>query len=99
MDNDDELKNVLKQLSNEEEIQENNKDEEKTKTKNADYLEKMAYVNVILFVIGAIYVIANSFVDEMNLIGITIGIATLIVGFTLFFLLRTIVDIYRKVEK
>ncbi len=99
MDNDDELKNVLEQLSNEEEIQENNKDEEKTKTKNADYLEKMAYVNVILFVIGAIYVIANSFVDEMNLIGITIGIATLIVGFTLFFLLRTIVDIYRKVEK
>ena len=98
MDNDDEL-NVLKQLSNEEEIQQNNNNEEKTKTRNADYLEKMAYVNVILFVIGAIYVIANSFVDEVNWIGIAIGIATLIVGFTLFFLLRTIVDIYRKVEK
>ena len=99
MDNDDELKNVLKQLSNEEEIQQTNNNEEKTKTRNADYLEKMAYVNVILFVIGAIYVIANSFVDEVNWIGIAIGIATLIVGFTLFFLLRTIVDIYRKVEK
>lgn len=99
MNNNDELKNVLEQLSNEEEIQQNNNNEEKTKTKNADYLEKMAYVNVVLFVIGAINVIANSFVDEVNWIGIAIGIATLIVGFTLFFLLRTIVDIYRKVEK
>lgn len=99
MDNDDELKNVLKQLSNEEEIQQNNNNAEKTRTKNADYLEKMAYVNVVLFVIGAIYVIANSFVDEVNWIGIATGIAALIVGFTLFFLLRTIVDIYRKVEK
>lgn len=35
----------------------------------------------------------------INWYGVIGGIAVLIVGFTLFFLLKTIVDIYKEVEK
>lgn len=91
----------------------NNTEEEKRT--NADYLSVMANVNIILSIIGAIAIwcnfgtteeihkgtyLSSSYTETVaNWFGIIGGIAVLITGFTLFFLLKTIVDIYRKVEK
>jgi len=66
-------------------------------------MQNVAFINIVLSIIATILIWINFSVskitDEINLLGITGGIAVLITGFTLFFLLRTIVDIYRKVEK
>lgn len=82
------------------------------KNTNADCLNAMATVNIILSIIGAIAIWVNfstieytttskyaTPVTEINWYGILGGIAVLIAGFTLFFLLKTIVDIYWEVEK
>lgn len=70
---------------------------------NAKCLNVMAYINIVLSIIAAILIWINfslsKITDEINLLGIFGGVAILIAGFTLFFLLRTIVDIYRKVKK
>lgn len=100
MSSNNELKNVLKQLSNEE-IKHNDKNVKK-KT-NADWLEIISYINVIISIIGAIYAFIElsetGYSFEPNIMSISITVGILLVGFTLFFLLKTIVDIYKKVEK
>lgn len=77
---------------------------------NADILDFMANLNIVLTVISSIviwfkfstietvskYGIATT---EMNWYGIIGGFVILISGFTLFFLLKTVVDIYWEVEK
>lgn len=100
MVNNDELKDILKQLENEEnmKLEEDRNIEENTRT-NADCLNDIANINLVLSIIGAVWILANSFIDKVNWMGITIGIASLIAGTTLFFLLKTIVDIYWEVEK
>lgn len=104
MSNTNELKSVLEQLENEE-IKHNNKASKmhtKKKT-NADWLEVVAYINIVISIIGStcIFVklseIEYSFKPNMMSIFATVGI--LLAGFTLFFLLKTVVDIYKKVEK
>lgn len=77
---------------------------------NADILNFMANLNITLTIISSIviwlkfstvemvskYGIATT---EMNWYGIIGGFGIFISGFTLFFLLKTIVDIYYEVEK
>lgn len=98
MGNREELNEVLEQLENEEE--QNIYDDSQTRRRltNADYLDIFSYINLVLFIIGALYVIINSFSDEINFTGIIIGVICLATGITLFLLLKTIVDIYRKIE-
>ena len=88
------------------------------KSTNADRLNVMANINIILSIISAIVVwvkfsklevvtqstyknySSGYYTDTViNWYGIVGGIAILIAGFTLFFLLKTIVDIYSEVEK
>ena len=85
------------------------------KKNNAYYLNIMAYVNIILSIAGAILIWINFGTAEVahkstylssgytetiaNWYGIFGGVAVLIIGFTLFFLLKTIVDIYWEIEK
>ncbi|MCI8309112.1 MAG: hypothetical protein HFJ45_02650 [Clostridia bacterium] len=75
---------------------------------NATCLNIMAYINVIVSIIGAIYILFNFGIVKVeseyvgdyittNSYGIAGAIAMLIASFTIFFLLKTIVDIYRKV--
>lgn len=82
---------------------------------NADNLNVMANINIILSIIGAILIWANFGTQEIrhkgsywetgytetvaNWYGILGGVAVLIAGFTVFFLLKTIIDIYFEVEK
>lgn len=95
--------------------EENEKYREEKERTNADYLNFMAVVNIIISIIGAITVWCNFATTEVfykatylresytettaNWGGIIGGIAILIVGFTQFFLLKTVVDIYDKVAK
>lgn len=81
---------------------------------SADCLNVMANINIILSIIGTILIWVNFGTTEIthkgtyfssgyteniaNWYGIFGGIAILIAGFTLFFLLKTIVDIYWEVE-
>lgn len=87
-------------------------DKKEEKRTNADCLNFMANLNIILSIIGAIAIWINfstikykatsiygSTYSEINWIGIIGGFAVLLGGFTLFFLLKTIVDIYYEVEK
>lgn len=92
--------------------------EKKSESTNADRLNVMANINIMLSIIGAILIWVNFSTMEVtkesifknyssghytatviNWYGVIGGIAVLIVGFTLFFLLKTIVDIYKEVEK
>ncbi len=82
---------------------------------NADNLNVMANINIVLSIIGAILIWANFGTQEIrhkgsywetgytetvaNWYGILGGVAVLIAGFTVFFLLKTIIDIYFEVEK
>ena len=72
------------------------------KFENADALNFMAVINIIISIVGAITVWSNfgtTRYEETNWFGIIGGLAILIVGFTQFFLLKTVVDIYDKVDK
>lgn len=91
-----------------EEEQSVNKQEERRT--NADCLNFMANLNIILSIIGAIAIWVNfstikytskygSTYSETNWWAIIGGIGIIIAGFTLFFLMKTIVDIYYEVEK
>jgi len=93
---------------------ENRKFEEGKRT-NADCLNFIANINIVLTIISAISIWimfsttkvlhkGNYFTDSytesvINWYGIFGGIGVLIVGFTLFFLLKTIADIYYEVER
>lgn len=72
---------------------------------NADKLNIFAYINLIISVICAILVWINfSFTsvggkNVINWFGILGGIGIIISGLTIFYLFRTIVDIYYEVEK
>lgn len=82
------------------------------KNTNADRLNFMAYINLVLSIVGAIAIWVNfstieykatskyaTSITEINWYGIFGGIGILIVGFTLFFLLKTVADIYWEVGK
>lgn len=79
---------------------------------NAKCLNFMANLNIILSIICAIVIWVNfstieykttskyaTSITEINWYGIFGGFGVLIAGFTLFFLLKTVVDIYGEVEK
>lgn len=82
---------------------------------NANYLNIMAYINIVLSIVGAISIwvcfstvevtkkytySSGTYTDQViNWYGIFGGLGILIVGFTLFFLLKTLCDIYWKVER
>lgn len=90
------------------EVKELEKQEERT---NADCLNFMANLNIVLSIISAIAVWVNFSTIEVigrytyetttktNWFGIIGGFGILIAGFTLFFLLKTIVDIYNEVQR
>lgn len=74
---------------------------EEPKKTNADYLNFMAIINIILSIIVTLAIWINygtTRYDELNWVGILSGIAVLIAGFTLYFLLKTVIDIYDKIE-
>lgn len=114
-DMEDEFTEVIEQLQEDETIEVENSDDTEEKRTNADCLSVMANINIILSIIGAIAIWCNfgtteelhkgtylsgSYTETVaNWLGIIGGIAVLIGGFTLFFLLKTIVDIYRRVEE
>lgn len=88
---------------NQEKIQ---REESKKTYTNADCLNFMSVINIVISIIGAIIVWANFSTityargySETNWFGVIGGLAILIVGFTQFFLLKTVVDIYDKEEK
>lgn len=77
---------------------------------NADVLDFVANLNIVLTVISSIIIWFKfstietvskygTTTTEMNWYGIAGGFVILISGFTLFFLLKTVVDIYWEVEK
>ena len=68
---------------------------------NAYYLNILAIINLVISIIGAIFILANyykDYYDNVNWIGIIGGVAILIGGFTIFFLLKTVIDIFNKVK-
>ena len=82
----------------------------KNKGKNADWLGIIAVINLIIFIIVAIVIWVAPFImeeeilffedtGEINLINIILGLGILLSGFTQYFLLKTVQDIYYKVEK
>jgi len=84
---------------------------EELKKTNADYLNFMAIVNIIISIVGAIAIWVNfstieykttskyaTAVTEINWYGIIGGVGILIAGFTIYFLLKTVVDIYNEIE-
>lgn len=78
---------------------------EEIKKTNADFLNIMAYINIILSIIATVIIWVNfstieyrSGYTETNWYGVFGGIGILIAGFTLFFLLKTVVNIYDKIE-
>lgn len=115
-ENNQEVKEVYreKNRNNAKKINSSSNEREHDRT-NADNLNFMANINIILSIIGAILIWINFGTTEItrkstyfssgytenvaNWYGIFGGIAVLIAGFTLFFLLKTIVDIYWEVEK
>lgn len=78
---------------------------------NADCLNIVANINLAIFIIASlyywynvltgIYEIVNYGFDEINIfiINLICGLSLILVGFTIFFLLKTIIDIYYKVNK
>lgn len=109
-----EVTKVLKQITKENECDIEDCTQH-TSVCNAQCLNVMAYINIILSIIGAIFVWCNfstieiqgkySYIlekyttsTEINWYGIAGGFGVLIAGFTLFFLLKTIIDIYWKVK-
>ena len=82
-----------------------NFDEEKTYENdkkdfsNADILNIFSYVGLIITIIVGIILSIDAFIqDRFNLYFLLGGISILFSGFILFFLLKTIVDIYDKIE-
>lgn len=73
------------------------------KVENATFLNIFAYIDIIVSIIGTILIWINYSISditkEINIIGIATGLAVLIGGFTLFFLLKTIVDICWRLER
>ena len=71
---------------------------------NADKLEIFAYINIVIAIISAIIVwVKFSFIsvngkDVINWFGILGGAGIVISGLTLFYLLRTIVDIFNEID-
>mgnify|MGYP005791972243 CR=1 FL=1 len=85
-----------------------NFEKNKQNSSNAKYLNIMANINLVICIIGAISIIISSIIyaneeyleiTEIIWIPLVIAIGLIIGGFTIFFLLRTIIDIYRKIEK
>lgn len=84
-----------------EKYDQDNRDDYVEDKNNAYYLNILSIVNLVISIVGAILIWINyykDYYDDINWIGIAGGIAVLIGGFTLFFLLRTIIDIYNKVK-
>ncbi len=107
---DDDINEDVEEKYKEVEIHKEEKNDEK-KITNAKCLNFMANINIILSIISAIIIWANfSIIEykatskyatsftEINWYGIFGGFGVLIVGFTVFFLLKTVVDIYNEVE-
>lgn len=98
--------------TNFEEYEKNYKKEKKT---NADFLSYIANIDLTLSIIGSIFIWLNFSTKEVgekgnyilvsytktavNWYGIIGGFGFLIAGFSLFFLLKTIKDIYYQVKK
>lgn len=81
------------------------KDKEKERT-YADCLNFFSNLNLIITIVSSIAIWINfstieykSGYSEINWYGIVGGAVTLIIGLTFVFLLKTIVDIYKKVKE
>lgn len=62
--------------------------------KNADRLEIIANINLFIIILATIYYFYEGFTNEAFYI--IIGIGLLLSGLTIYFTLKTIVDIYYK---
>lgn len=90
-------------------------EEEKSKGKNAKYLGIFATINLIISIISSIVILCNFSIDivtknyniidyqhyviKINWWGISGGLLVLISGLTIYFLLKTISDIYCELKK
>lgn len=61
---------------------------------SADYLNIMANIDIMLTIISAIAI----FFYDFSIVNTVLAVTILISGFTIFFLLKTIVDIYYNTE-
>lgn len=66
---------------------------------NADWLNSIANINLIISIIVSIITWVEFFDTTINWWGVVVIGAILLSGVTLFFLLKTVVDIYNKVKK
>lgn len=68
---------------------------------HAKRLNMMANVNIVLSIIGAMIVLVSYFSEyySLNIYVISIAIGILIFGFTQYYLLKTVVDIYNKEKR
>lgn len=71
---------------------------------SADYLEILASINLVIFIASAI-VCFCSVIPELieygsieNYVVLITGVSSLLAGFTLYFLLKTVADIYNKLD-
>ncbi len=62
----------------------------------AKYLRVFAIINLVFLIIGAVGMIISF---EFNVMGISLGIASILTGITIFLLLETVADIYYKIQK
>ena len=80
------------------------------KAKNAEWLGIMAVINLVICILATIAIWVAPFILEeeffifedkggINVPAVILGIGVLISGFTQYFLLKTIQDIYYKIKK
>lgn len=65
-------------------------------SKNADRLEIIANINLFIIILAVIYYFYEGFTNEA--VYIIIGIGLLLSGLTIYFVLKTIVDIFDRVD-
>lgn len=92
------------------EVQENKQTNQEKQRTNADCLNTMANIIIVVSIIATIVLIFPNLVnlsevingystDSFTWLPIVSGVICLLSGVTLYFLLKTVVDIYRKVEE
>lgn len=84
------------QLYDENNIDNESKYSYEKESKNAEWLEIIANINLVIIILAVIYYFYEGFTNEAS--NIIIGIGLLISGLTIYLLLKTIVDIYYKIK-
>ena len=71
---------------------------------NADHLEILANINLVIFIASSIVCFCGVITEIIeygsieNYVLLITGVSSLLVGFTLYYLLKTVADIYNKLN-